>query len=63
MENFGLMDTMVENVDKRRNWSKIEKYIQKKGKSNSTFYSEEFYIELKTRTAKAVLSVLSGKLP
>ena len=63
MENFGLMDTMVENVDKRRNWPKIEKYIQKKGKSNSTFYSEEFYIELKTRTAKAVLSVLSGKLP
>jgi D-3-phosphoglycerate dehydrogenase len=30
---------------------------------HSAFYSEESYIELKTRTAKAVLSVLNGKLP
>jgi len=30
---------------------------------HSAFYSEESYIELKTRTAKVVLSVLNGKLP
>lgn len=30
---------------------------------HSAFYSEESYIELKMRTAKAVLSVLNGKLP
>lgn len=28
-----------------------------------SFYSEESYVELKTKTAKAVLSVLKGKLP
>jgi len=28
-----------------------------------SFYSEESYVELKTRTAEAVLSVLKGKLP
>ena len=28
-----------------------------------SFYSEESYIELKTKTAKAVLSVLEGGLP
>ena len=30
---------------------------------HSAFYSEESYIELKTRIAKVVLSVLNGKLP
>jgi len=30
---------------------------------HSAFYSEEYYIELKTRIAKVVLSVLNGKLP
>jgi D-3-phosphoglycerate dehydrogenase len=30
---------------------------------HSAFYSEESYIELKTRAAKTVLSVLNGKLP
>jgi len=28
-----------------------------------SFYSEESYAELKTKTAKAVLSVLKGELP
>jgi len=28
-----------------------------------SFYSEESYVELKTKTAKAVLSVLKGELP
>ena len=28
-----------------------------------SFYSEESYVELKTRTAEAVLSVLKGELP
>ena len=28
-----------------------------------SFYSEESYVELKTKTAKAVLSVLKGDLP
>jgi len=28
-----------------------------------SFYSEESYVELKTKTAKAVLSVLKGGLP
>jgi len=49
-------------VDKRRTWSKIEKYIQKKGKSNNDFCCKESHIKMKKRTAKVVLSVLNGKL-
>lgn len=52
----------IATVDERGNWSKVEKYIQKKGKSNSNFYYEKSHIRLKMRTAKAVLSVLNGKL-